>query len=420
MAEINEGRPEGAGGSLWTLRLAGPQDDSNESLWAPHSRTSGFGPGGVAGVVARNRRLAAAVFLAVLLPAAAWIWTLESAHEATAQLFVSSASGGGALPPPAVAVEVGRVRSEAAVRRVAEALQLGDGDGGFEAAVERLKANLRVGSLPESGMITIQYSGADPARAADIVNTFANLYLDRAAGLRRAAEAAAAGADELRAYEQELESARGELAEFLQRNEGALRAAQRDETLSRPEQLGSDLRGLDSFLREAERRLDRARLSAQDGAAAAQAQAQIAQAQALIGELRRRREQVVEQLRTAEARRSQLQRLSARHDQLQAAVAAAEQDYNQRKAEAAPLQPPDPLRVNASMARRATAQSTRTESYERPWLLLLSVLAAACAALGAALLADPGRRPVSHVADIVTAAGVPVLIMIEETQSHVS
>ena len=53
-------------------------------------------------------------------------------------------------------------------------------------------------------------------------------------------------------------------------------------------------------------------------------------------------------------------------------------------------------------------------------LLLLSALAAACLALAAAALSDPAHKPVAYVADIATAAGAPVLMMIEENQSHVS
>lgn len=411
--EGKEGRERSAEGSRWSLRLAGPQDDSNEALWAAHSRASGLGSGGLSGLISRNRWLAAGAFLVVLLPAAAWLWTRKPEHRATAQLVVKTASGGAVLPPAAMMAEVQQVRSGPTLRRVAEALDLGDGGLGLEKAVERIEENLRVGSLPESGVITIQYSGPDPVQAADIVNTVASFYVDRAVRLKLAAEAARGESAELRAHAQELERASAELAEFLQRNERVLAGAQRDAALSRPGQLASELKRLDQQLRVEESRLDQALLNGGAGANLARSQDQLAA-------LRRRREQVLEQLRSAEARRSQMERLDARHAELQAAVAAAEENYVLYEAGATRPPPTDDLQVNASLAQRATPETARTEDYERPLLLLLSVLAAACAALGAAVWADPWRKPVSHVADLATATGAPVLMMTEETESNVS
>ena len=126
----------------------------------------------------------------------------------------------------------------------------------------------------------------------------------------------------------------------------------------------------------------------------------------------------MEQLRAAEGWRSQLDRLTARHAELQAAVEAAEQNYIVFQGEGE--QPAGELGVNASLAQRALAADAPANGLDQTILLLLSLLAAACAAVGAAVLADPGQKPVSHVADIATAAGVPVLMMIEETQSNVS
>jgi hypothetical protein len=51
---------------------------------------------------------------------------------------------------------------------------------------------------------------------------------------------------------------------------------------------------------------------------------------------------------------------------------------------------------------------------------LLGLLAALVAAFAAVSAYDARRRPVAFVADIATATGAPVLMMIEESQSHVS
>lgn len=415
MAETNSGEQSRTGPS-WTLRLAGPQDDSDESLWAAHSRASGYGPAELRNMVSRTRGLTATVFVAVFVPAAAWIWTLRPSYEATARIALRADAGAELLPPPAMKGEVEKMLSKKTLRQLVDRLDLAQGEEQANRTVARIEKNLSVGSVPETGVITIQYAGEDPEQSADVVNTLAGLYLDRTESLRRAAETRAAGNDELKALEQEMQRARQELAEFRQHNQGALLSTQREAARNRSEQLSADIKRLDGQLREAERRLDVARLSAQGARSR-----QLLQAETQVASLRAQREAIVEQLRSAEGRRSQLERLTARNAELEAAVSAAEENYIQYEDEDAGEGAGAAERViEASLAQRAMPQAVAADGLKQPTLLLLSVLTAASAAVSAAVLADPGQRPVSHVADIATATGLPVLMMIEETQSHVS
>ena len=404
------GETDAASKSTWTLRLAGPQDDSNESLWAGHARSYGYGPAELAGIVSRRRWLASFVFLAVFFPAGAWVWTMRPVYEAAASLIVR---GEGTQPAPAgvVAVEVAMVSSRESLRRVVETLGLADGESGVAVAVDDLESKLRIGSAPQSGLITIQYADADPERAADVVNTVANVHLDQRENLRRAAAPPPPEDAGLAAVEQELERTRAELEEFRQRNQGALLRTQHEAARNRSKQLASELRRLDLEVRSAEGVLDDLR---REGA-----EAGIGRAQTNFDRLRNRRAQVVEQLSGAETWRAQLKRLTERHAELEAAFDRAERNYVAYESPVAPVSTADDG-LNVSLGHRAEPPPAPVSGNQQPSLLLLSALVASCLALAAAVLADPGRKPVAYVADIADAAGAPVLMMIEETESHVS
>ncbi len=416
MSEMNNKARSGESGSKWALRLAGPPDDSNESLWAPYARSNGYGPSEIAGILSRCRGLALPVFVAILAPAAIWIWSMQPNYEASANLMVRE-QGGEAASAGVIQAEVERIGSAQSLRRVAETLGLGPEAGGAEmdAAVSRLDEHVRVGSEPQSGLITIHYVSTDPELAADVVNTAANLYLDRHARVRRAAEARDSGEGDLEAFAGELQRARADLEEFRQRNRTALLPAQRTAAVNRAKQHAADLQTLDGQLRVAEAQLDALR---REGSG--QSGEEIGKAQTAVDGLRNRREQIVEQLRAAEGWRSRLNRLSARDAELEAALEAAERNYIEYEPERPAEAPATASLPDVSLAKRATAPVFPASRGERPLLFFLSALVAACAALAAAVIYDPTNRPVAHVADIAEASGAPVLMMIEETQSHVS
>ncbi|MEZ5395601.1 MAG: hypothetical protein R2724_22690 [Bryobacterales bacterium] len=71
------------GDEHWALRLAGSQDDANPELWARNVRDEGFSLGRLMGALDRRRWLALTVFVALLAPAAAWVWTLTPRNRGT-------------------------------------------------------------------------------------------------------------------------------------------------------------------------------------------------------------------------------------------------------------------------------------------------------------------------------------------------
>jgi uncharacterized protein involved in exopolysaccharide biosynthesis len=432
---------------------------------------------------------------------------MEPSYAVSLRLFVEAEREGGEsyvtrpVLPNELAAEIEAIRDPELLRQVVDENELAEqaqGDGaaeGVDRAVQELADDLVVEPTPESSVISIEYWNKDPQKAAAVVSSLAEIYLERRSRGNAATDDAQANSNRFAA---ELQAAQAKLEEFEERSRTVLlEDQQRTATLRRSqlngekastetqikdvearlgllvrqaEQLPANvvsqsggainepllrqLKGLSGVLqeqrtelltryeathrlvREVEQRLSETKTalervqsgvvvdeSASVGPLRRSIDADYLRAQSDLAGLRARREEIVNLLRANEGRQSQLEDVAAQHAELERAVQAAEANYlpyqgreegagsgnalgDERSLEVSVLEPP--------------SNPALPPSQSQSLLLLLSLLAAAGAAIGAAVWYDPHLKPAAYVADIATATGAPVLMMIEETQSHVS
>ena len=186
MAELKSNVSRDGASSIWTLRLAGSQDNANPNLWAPHARATGYGPRRLAGIAWRRRWLVLGVFAVVFLPAAALVRAIKPSYEASLLLSIQSEQKSGEnssarlADPLEMMSEIATLRSPELMHDVAQRLELGGGTEEIEQAGARLEQDVRVGRAP-GGMIAMQYADGDPNLAAAVLNTLADLYVEKRA-----------------------------------------------------------------------------------------------------------------------------------------------------------------------------------------------------------------------------------------------
>jgi uncharacterized protein involved in exopolysaccharide biosynthesis len=95
-------------------------------------------------------------------------------------------------------------------------------------AAIKLNKDLRIEPVKKSFIITLSYSARDPQAAAHVLNTLANLYLEKHADVYRPKGAFAFFDREAEQYRQNLEAAESRLAEFDQREGVVAEASEKD------------------------------------------------------------------------------------------------------------------------------------------------------------------------------------------------
>jgi uncharacterized protein involved in exopolysaccharide biosynthesis len=426
-------------------------------------------------MAARRRGLFLPAFLAVLTPVALWALLTPPSYEASLRLLVKGAGDSGRRSQPAsqeqIAVAAEGVRNPSLLRKVAKEREL---------AVEELDRDVRVAPVPDSSLISIAYANEDPELAAAVVNTLAELYLEVRSEAGPKPDPRAPGDEQIPIYELAVKAARRELADFQQRNGIALAAGQRRAAMTAAAEIEGQKVALETRIGEAETRFGLLRrqagalragaplralvdeLEAQRGelggryqpghtltaeveqrlAAAAPAfekaqsnpaeaapaaatlreaiDADLMRAQNELAGLRARHVEIQGALRTAGGRQVEIERLTARRAELEDAVRVAEAS-SLRRQQAAEIALKAGGESAAGVSVVAPAEVPAAPDDERQsTILLLGLLAALVAAFAAVSAYDARRRPVAFVADIATATGAPVLMMIEESQSHVS
>ena len=501
MAKSDRDQEQGSACSRWRLRLAGGQEDGNPSLWSPQARSRGAA--GLASLMARCSWLMLAVFVAALAPAAAWVLSLKPPYEVALRLFVKPEPAAEESPRPVtpteLMTEVETIRSAESLRSAAEKCDLsrwiseGSTEEKLELAVRTLDQDLRVAPIPDSSVISIEYSHEDPEAAAQVVKTLAGMYLEQRAKQRP--DPRETGRREARrSSEEALREAQAALQEFQKRNQAALLEI-RNQAGSRSTQLEAEsasienqikdaaervglleaqaaalpanvaprsggeinepliqqltallgvlekqraevLRGHDPtnpLVRESDRRIASARVAlarVQNNVLVDETEAvsplrrsieaDYQRAQTELARLDARRTQLADSKRTAAGRDWRLRQVAARLAELERAVQAAGEKYlvsrreSEEEAESADTR--DGKRPLQASVLEPAAPPARPADRRQALLLALSLMVAAGAAFGAAVLYDPRVKPTAYVAEIATAAGAPVLVMMEETE----
>ena len=255
----------------WTLRLAGPQDDGDPRLWTLQPGADGYGLGDVAEAVRRRKIIAMAIFLVIAAMSAVWLWTMPHTYEAATRIFVkgervdpaaaASAQAAGPIAESEVTSEIELIRSRELLRTVIKKHKLidpqaaGSAEEQVELAVRSFEQQLRVTLIPDSSLISVRYASQDPAKAAAVVNTLADLYLEKHATLNKSMETLEFFKGQAELHAAELATAQSELTGFRQRNQISMLGNQKQSNIVRMADLEASYQGVEAQLRDAQQRL---------------------------------------------------------------------------------------------------------------------------------------------------------------------
>jgi uncharacterized protein involved in exopolysaccharide biosynthesis len=236
----------------------------------------------VLAVLFRQRRVATACFVVVLLLTAAY-WLVTPAYQAQMTILlrrerVDPAVTAEAKEPLQVSrvevseedlnSEVALLQDESLLRRVVEAnglekngllgwIGLSNNDPAHRVArgVRALSRRVRVEPVRKTNLIAVRYDAADPMQAATVLNSFANLYVGMHAEVHRPSGQFPFFAQQSSESRQRLATAENRLMEFTQ-NEGVVAGAvERDAALQRASELESSYRQTRVARAETERRM---------------------------------------------------------------------------------------------------------------------------------------------------------------------
>jgi len=132
-----------------------------------------------------------------------------------------------------VARAVGFVPHEPSVPQRRGVDASGRDDEQVDKGVKRLRGGLSVYPIKKTWMINVTYTSEDPKTAKRVLESLAQLYLEKHLAIRRPPGAHQFFAEQSAQAAEELRSARQQLQEFAQRNNVVSAAAQRDAVLSK-------------------------------------------------------------------------------------------------------------------------------------------------------------------------------------------
>ena len=236
----------------------------------------------VLAVVFRQRRLATACFVGVLVLTALY-WVVAPAYQAHMTILlrrerVDPAVTAEATEPLQLSrvevseedlnSEVALLQDESLLRKVVEAnglekngllswIGLGSNDHAHRVArgVRVLAQRVRIEPVRKTNLIAVRYDAADPAQAAVVLNSLANLYVEMHAEVHRPSGQFPFFAQQSSESRQRLAAAESRLMEFTQ-NEGVVAGAlERDAALQRASELESGYRKTRVTRAETERRI---------------------------------------------------------------------------------------------------------------------------------------------------------------------
>src|SRR6202007_1391248 len=100
-------------------------------------------------------------------------------------------------------------------------------------AVRELGNALKVELLPKTSLISITYEDSNPQRAAEVLQTLVNLYLEKRLALHRSAGTFEFFQQESQQHKQGLEEAESRLVDFSQKQDAVSPGQQKAATLQK-------------------------------------------------------------------------------------------------------------------------------------------------------------------------------------------
>jgi uncharacterized protein involved in exopolysaccharide biosynthesis len=122
------------------------------------------------------------------------------------------------------------------------------------AAVRNLEKSMDLGLLPKTSLISITYEDYDPQRAAQVLNTFVNSYMEKHLAVHRPAGTLAFFREQTKQYGEGLKAAESRLGEFSQTQGTVSPAQQKLSTLQKLSEFQANLKEAQAAVAETEQR----------------------------------------------------------------------------------------------------------------------------------------------------------------------
>jgi uncharacterized protein involved in exopolysaccharide biosynthesis len=236
----------------------------------------------------RHRRLMVLSFLGVLTGTILAIFFLPARYQANTTILVKherldlvvTADPNAAqqqLPPPVTEVdmnsEVELIKSQDLLEKVATACGLissrphwftrlhlsrprdNESSQALATAVDELRSALKVETLTKTSLISISYEDTNPSRAAQVLTTFVNLYMDKHLAVHRPNGTLGFFREQTQQYEQGLKSAESRLLDFTKHQKVVSPELQKAATLQKLSEFQADLKQAQASVKETEERI---------------------------------------------------------------------------------------------------------------------------------------------------------------------
>jgi len=238
----------------------------------------------------RHRRLITLSFLGVFAGAVLSVFLLPPRYEANTKILVKrervdllvTADPTGAqqqLPAPVTEMdlnsEVELIKSQDLLEKVVVACGLQKAASGpgrlawlhfprlggdnsnrnLAAAVRGLNSALKVEPLAKTSLISITYNNSDPARAAQVLNTLATLYMEKHLAVHRPAGTLGFFRDQTKQYEEGLKTAESRLVDFSKKQNVVSPEQQKVATLQKLSEFEADLKQAQASIAESQERI---------------------------------------------------------------------------------------------------------------------------------------------------------------------
>jgi uncharacterized protein involved in exopolysaccharide biosynthesis len=122
-------------------------------------------------------------------------------------------------------------------------------------AVRNLKSALKVEALAKTSLISITYEDSDPSRAAQVLNTLVNLYMEKHLAVHRPTGTLGFFREQTKQYQEGLKTAESRLVDFSKKQNVVSPEQQKVATLQKLSEFQADLKQTQSSVAETEERI---------------------------------------------------------------------------------------------------------------------------------------------------------------------
>jgi len=123
------------------------------------------------------------------------------------------------------------------------------------AAVRNLEKSMDLGLVPKTSLISVSYDDTDPQRAAHVLDTFVNSYMEKHLAVHRPAGTLAFFREQTKQYEEGLKAAESRLSDFSHTEGTVSPAQQKSSTLQKLSEFQGEFKETQAAIAETEQRI---------------------------------------------------------------------------------------------------------------------------------------------------------------------